>query len=89
VRRWRWLPGPLVTALVAGLAPPAALACAVCTGSPEAAETQGVRAGVLLLLGVVGLVQIGFTSLFVAIWRRSRRLSGRQSFNQLHAGEGR
>ncbi len=47
-----------------------ALACAVCFGDPDAAITQGAKAGILVLGGVIAtvLTGIGGVALFW-IWR--------------------
>ena len=50
-----------------------ASACAVCYGSADDAMTQGMNNGILTLLGVVGVVQIGFVAMFVSFWRRGKR----------------
>ncbi len=54
--------------------PGAAGACAVCFGAADSAMTTGMNNGILALLGVVGLVQAGFVTLFATIWLRGRRL---------------
>ena len=51
-----------------------ALACSVCYGDPNSAMSQGARAGVLVLLGVVGVVLTGLASLFVFWMRRAAQL---------------
>lgn len=52
-----------------------ASACAVCFGDPESRMAKGVVAGVLVLVGVIGMVLLGVAS--IGIWwaLRSRRLS--------------
>ena len=52
-----------------------ARACAVCVGGdPNAALNQGLDAGVLVLLGVIGVVLLGFCSLFLFWMRRAALL---------------
>ncbi len=51
-----------------------ALACSVCYGDPNSAMTQGAQAGVLVLLGVVGVVLTGVASLLIFWMRRAAHL---------------
>ncbi len=51
-----------------------ALACSVCYGDPNSAMTQGAQAGVLVLLGVVGVVLTGLVSLLIFWMRRAAQL---------------
>ncbi len=56
-----------------------ALACSVCFGDPSSLMNQGVQAGVLVLLGVVGVVLTGLASLLLFWMRRAanlKRLAG-------------
>lgn len=54
------------------------LACSVCFGGdPNASMNEGVRAGMLILLGVIGLVLAGLASLFIFWMRRAARLEAR------------
>lgn len=57
--------------MVALLSAPEAQACAVCFGNSESKMTQGLHAGVLVLLFVVLAVLGGFVALFVHLSRRS------------------
>ncbi len=50
------------------------LACSVCYGDPNSAMSQGARAGVLVLLGVVGVVLLGLASLLLFWMRRAAKL---------------
>jgi hypothetical protein len=50
------------------------LACSVCYGDPNSAMTQGAKAGVLVLLGVVGVVLMGLASLLIFWMRRAANL---------------
>ncbi len=78
-RLWLW-----VAALLA--APAAARACAVCFGAADSAMTRGMNNGILALLAVIGLVQIGFVALFLHFRNRSRRLRERR--RSLHLIQG-
>ena len=51
------------------------LACSVCYGDPNSAMTQGAKAGVLVLLGVVGVVLMGLASLLIFWMRRAANLN--------------
>ncbi len=68
------IPIGLVSLLIA----PPALACSVCLGGdPGAAMNQGVQAGMLVLLGVVGVVLTGVASLLLSWVRRAAQLEAR------------
>jgi hypothetical protein len=58
-------------ALVLAPAPPL-LACTVCFGDPNSAETKGLRSAILFLLVLVALVQVGFIRLFWSIRQRAK-----------------
>ncbi len=52
-----------------------ALACSVCFGGdPNSSMNQGVRAGMLILMGVIGGVLAALASLFIFWMRRAARL---------------
>ena len=54
------------------------LACSVCAGGdPNSSMNQGVRAGMLILLGVIGMVLAGLASLFLFWMRRAARMTSR------------
>ena len=55
------------------IASPAA-ACSVCYGDPNSAITKGAQAGVLVLLGVIGVVLTGLASLLLFWMRRAANL---------------
>jgi len=62
-------------------------ACPVCFGNPDSPLTKGTSNGILFLLGVIGLVQIGFVALFVTFWRRARAIRRRrESFHLIEGG---
>ncbi|MEO8215557.1 MAG: hypothetical protein ABI718_00580 [Acidobacteriota bacterium] len=55
---------------------PAAMACPVCFGAAAGSQAaKSMNYAILFLLAVVGLVQIGFATLFWSFWRRSREFS--------------
>ncbi|OGG49339.1 MAG: hypothetical protein A3F84_25035 [Candidatus Handelsmanbacteria bacterium RIFCSPLOWO2_12_FULL_64_10] len=59
-----------------------ALACAVCFGSPDSSLTQGAKAGILILLGVVATVLTGIVAV-AAFWaRRARMLETQGALDQ-------
>ncbi len=51
-----------------------ALACSVCFGDPNSSMNQGAQAGMLVLLGVVGVVLTGLASLLFFWMRRAAQL---------------
>lgn len=63
----------LVCAATLSIAQPL-LACSVCVGDPNSAMTQGVKAGVLVLLGVAGVVLTGLAALLIFWMRRAANL---------------
>ena len=75
-RRRAALPAAGAAWLLSVLAAPPAAACAVCFGAAEPAAMQGLQAGILLLLGMVGLVFAGMGAFLIAARRRVRRLHG-------------
>ncbi len=64
----------LLVCLAALLTAQPVLACSVCYGDPNSAMTQGAQAGVLVLLGVVGVVLTGLASLLIFWMRRAAQL---------------
>ncbi len=66
---------PILIGLASLLLAQPALACSVCSGGdPNSAMNQGLDAGVLVLLGVIGVVLAGFASLFLFWMRRAALL---------------
>jgi len=65
--------------LALAMAPAPASACATCFGAADSALTRGMNGGILTMLGIIGVVQVGFVALFGSFIVRSRRLSGRES----------
>ncbi len=49
-----------------------AFACSVCYGAPGDPLVKGANNGILFLLIIVGLVQIGFVAMFWSFWRKAR-----------------
>ena len=77
----------LLALVLAVLAPAVARACAVCFGAANSNMTEGMNAGILALLGFVGLVQIGFVALFLHFRHRSKRLKEhRDSLHLIRGG---
>ncbi len=76
--------------ILAGLAmlwPPVASACSVCMGNPDSQMAVGVNNGILVLLGFVGVVQVGFVALFWNFHSRARRLQRqREQFSIIDGG---
>ena len=64
----------LLTALLLA-APRAALACPVCFGQNETPLGNAIKAGVILMLVLVGLVLAGFAAFIVNLNRRARMFS--------------
>ena len=64
-----------------------AQACEVCFGTADDPATLGMNGAILFLLGVIGLVQFGFVSLFWGFRKRSRSLSEKKKkFRVLQGG---
>jgi hypothetical protein len=61
------------TAVLLFLASEAAFACPVCFQVEDSAAAQGVRAAVLVLVGVTVTVLSGFGAFVWRFWRRSQR----------------
>ncbi len=74
-------------AVAAALWPAAASACSVCLGDPDSQMAVGVNNGILVLLGCVALVQVGFFALFWSFRNRARRLERqRERFSLIEGG---
>lgn len=67
----------LVAGLI-GLAPARVLACAACYGTSDSPMAQGMNAGILFLLGVIGMVLCGAATFFVFLARRSSAVTKAQ-----------
>ncbi len=64
-----------------------ASAFSVCWGAPDDPMVKGVNKGIYVLLGLVGLVQIGFVALFWSFWRRAREQKRfRESLHVIEGG---
>ena len=64
----------ILVGLVLHLGAQPALACSACAGDPNAALSQGAQAGMLVLLGVIGVVLTGLASLMLFWVRRAANL---------------
>ena len=77
----------VVLACGAAVVPSAAEACPVCYGDIGGPAARGLNNGILTMLAVVGVVQIGFVAMFVGIWRRGKQLRERKvSFKLIDGG---
>ena len=72
-------------AAVSALTGPA-MACPVCFGATDSPMAEGMNNGIFLLLGVIGMVQIGFVALFVSFRRRGKQMQERRSSLELING---
>ncbi len=68
----------ILTGLAALLGAQPARACSVCFGDPSSGLSQGAQAGMLVLLGVIGVVLTGLASLFGFWMRRAANLRALQ-----------
>lgn len=66
---------PLLLALVLLAAPRVALACPVCFGQNDTPMGNAVKAGVIMMLVLVGLVLTGFGAFILQLSRRARALA--------------
>ena len=76
----------ILIVLAMALAPAPADACATCFGAADSSMTRGMNGGIMALLGVIGVVQVGFVALFGSFIVRSRRLSGRKVWFRRNRG---
>lgn len=65
----------LLVALMVLAAPSAALACPVCFGQNDSPMGNAVKAGVILMLVLVGVVLAGFAAFIVQLNRRAREFA--------------
>jgi hypothetical protein len=72
----------ILASLVALLNANPVLACSVCYGDPNSTMTKGAQAGVLVLLGVIGVVLIGLASLLLFWMRRAAKLKAVEAASQ-------
>lgn len=63
----------LAAALFLVLLPQIAAACPVCFGAAGDPLNKGASNGILFLLAVIGMVQLGFVALFWSFWRRAKQ----------------
>ena len=65
---------------------PALSACPVCYGQPGP-STDSVNSAIFFMLGIVGIVQLGFVALFWSFRRRAKALQRhRESFRVIEGG---
>ncbi len=77
----------VVVAVVVALWPEAASACPVCFGDPDSPMAEGVNNGILVMLGFVAFVQVGFFALFWSFRNRAKRLERRRErFSLIEGG---
>ena len=55
-----------------GLTPRLLLACSVCFGQSDSPMAKGMNMGILVMLGIIGSVLVGFATFFVYLIRRAR-----------------
>lgn len=91
--RGLWRPGDsatlrlFVTTVFIFAMPIVVNACPVCFGNPNSPLSKGATNGVLFLLGIIGIVQIGFVALFITFWRRARAMKKfREQFQVIEGG---
>ena len=73
--------------LSASLVPDLALACGVCYGDPDSPMTEGMNNGILVLLGFVGIVQVGFVALFWNFRKRAKEHTRKDDFRLIAGGK--
>ncbi len=69
------MPLAILIGLATLLSAQPALACSVCAGDPSSPLNQGLQAGMLVLLGVIGVVLMGLASLLLFWMRRAANLN--------------
>jgi hypothetical protein len=67
--------------------PQAAAACSTCYGAADSPMTKGMNNGILVLLGFVGLMYVGFGKLFLDFRKRSKKLEDARPRLRLIHGE--
>ncbi len=76
-----------VLGVALALLPRAAAACSVCLGDPDSQMAVGVNNGILVLLGCVAFVQVGFFALFWSFRNRAKRIQQRRErFSLIEGG---
>ncbi len=81
---------PILIGLASLLIAQPALACSVCFGADASSSmNQGVQAGMLVLLGVVGVVLTGLASLLLFWMRRAAHLEEFEEASQAAPGASR
>lgn len=62
-------------AFIFGILPAVVLPCAVCYGNPEDPLSQGMKMGILTLLGFIGLVLVVIAASIFSLSLRTRKLN--------------
>lgn len=75
-----------VAVLAFVVVPRLAAGCAVCYGDVDSLMTAGMNNGILVLLAVIAVVQVGFVALFLSIRQRARQLRQRRDRLQVIQG---
>ncbi|HXA16955.1 MAG TPA: hypothetical protein VN380_08190 [Thermoanaerobaculia bacterium] len=77
----------VVIAVALLLVPAILSACPVCYGAPNSPMTKSSNNAIIFMLGIIGLVQVGFVAMFWSFWRRAKELRRRrESFRLLDGG---
>ena len=77
----------VLIAIVIVLTPAILSACPVCYGNPGSPMTKSSNNAMIFMLGIIGLVQVGFVAMFWSFWRRAKELRRRrESFRLLDGG---
>ena len=64
-----------------------AFACPVCFGASDDPMAAGMNNGIFFLLGVIGMVQVGFVALFISFRRRGQAYQEhKESFEVINGG---
>jgi heme/copper-type cytochrome/quinol oxidase subunit 2 len=74
MNNYRWIKRMVMfaLALAVSMGPRTLLACAVCYGASDAAQTRGMNYGIATMLGVTGVVLGGVGGMFFYFVRRAR-----------------
>lgn len=69
--------------------PRLAAACSTCYGDPDSPMVKGMNAGILVLLGFVGLLYVGFGKVIWDFRKRAKRIAEREAprLHLIHGGK--